>query len=152
MTPGHAPSFFVGLGASSGADAAEVLGLIGRALAEAGIGPEEVAALATAETKTAEAGLVAAAARLGVELRGYAAEALARVEVPHPSGAALAAVGTPSVAEAAALLAAGAGGALVVGKRKSAPAAGPARVTCAVARGAGVERDGPARTGTPGRK
>ncbi|MFE7117166.1 cobalamin biosynthesis protein [Streptomyces sp. NPDC057654] len=155
MTPhgrAPAPTVFVGLGASSGAAAAEVLDLIGRVLAEAGIAPEEVAALATAATKTGEAGLVAAAAHLGVELRGYGAGALARVEVPHPSGAVLAAVGTPSVAEAAALLAAGAGGVLVVGKRKSVPAAGPARVTCAVARGAGGERNGPARMGAPDRK
>ncbi|KOG85395.1 cobalamin biosynthesis protein [Streptomyces varsoviensis] len=152
----HAASLFVGLGASSGATVAEVLGLIGRALAEAGAGPGDVAALATAEAKAADAALTAAAARLGVELRGYGTGALGRVAVPHPSGRALAAVGTPSVAEAAALLAAGPGGALVVGKRKSAPAAGPARVTCAVARGADHERNGtdhgPARTPPAGRK
>ncbi|MBT2387458.1 cobalamin biosynthesis protein, partial [Streptomyces sp. ISL-11] len=48
-------------------------------------------------------------------------------------------VGAPGVAEAAALLAAGPGGALVVTKRKS------ARVTCAVARG-------PACSGPAGRQ
>ncbi|MEK8170301.1 cobalamin biosynthesis protein [Streptomyces sp. M19] len=54
--------------------------------------------------------------------------------MPHPSAAPLAATGTPSVAEAAALLAAGPGAQLLVPKRKSAPASGMPSATCAVAR------------------
>ncbi|GAA0468042.1 cobalamin biosynthesis protein [Streptomyces stramineus] len=122
---------YVGVGARRGVGAAEVLALIGSALAEAGAGAGAVVpvALVTAEAKAGEPGLVEAAARLGVPLRAYGAEALAGVPVPHPSGAALAAVGSPGVAEAAALLAAGPGGRLAVPKRKS------ARATCAVAHG-----------------
>ncbi|MCD9142317.1 cobalamin biosynthesis protein [Streptomyces albireticuli] len=115
--------------------AAEVLALIGRTLAEAGrvLGADaRPVALVTAEAKAGEPGLVTAAARLGVPLRTYGAEALAGVAVPDPSAVVLAAVGVPGVAEAAALLAAGAGGTLVVGKRKSAAA------TCAVARAVGT--------------
>jgi cobalt-precorrin 5A hydrolase/precorrin-3B C17-methyltransferase len=63
-----------------------------------------------------------------VPLLTFAAADLAAVAVPNPSDAPLAAVGTPSVAEAAALLAAGPGGELAVEKRKSAMA------TAAVAR------------------
>lgn len=85
-----------------------------------------------------EPGLVQAAERLGVPLVTYSAEELATVEVPNPSGVALAALGTPSVAEAAALAG---GGELLVPKRKSEPVDGrAARVTCAVA-SAGAVRD-----------
>jgi cobalt-precorrin 5A hydrolase/precorrin-3B C17-methyltransferase len=122
------PSLVVGVGASRGAPADEVLGLIDRALAEAWLSPASVGELATVEAKTGEPGLVAAAERLGVPLTGHPAPALAAVPVPHPSAAPLAAVGTPSVAEAGALLAAGPGAELLVPKRKSAMA------TCAVAR------------------
>ncbi|WP_425572864.1 cobalamin biosynthesis protein [Streptomyces blastmyceticus] len=121
--------WYAGVGARRGVGADEVLALIGEALAEAGGGA--LTALATAGAKAREPGLVEAAARLGVPLLSYGAEALAAVTVPNPSPAALAAVGAPGVAEAAALLAAGPYGVLVVDKRKS------ARVTCAVARGPG---------------
>ncbi|MFI1256553.1 cobalamin biosynthesis protein [Streptomyces netropsis] len=137
MTPAHegrveraTGPLFVGVGARRGAGVEEVVSLIARTLAEAGRGTGcvvAVVALATADAKADEAGLVAAAGRLGVPLLAYGAGELAAVPVPRPSAAALAAVGTPGVAEAAALLAAGPGGVLVVGKRKS------ARVTCAIA-------------------
>ncbi|WP_175411034.1 cobalamin biosynthesis protein [Streptomyces sp. TRM64462] len=124
----------VGVGARRGVTADEVYGLVVAVLRDAGLPLADVAALATVDTKAEEAGVVEAAARLGVPLRAYPAWELALVAVPHPSGAALAAVGTPSVAEAAALAG---GGELVVPKRTSAPDAGAAgRVTCAVARGA----------------
>ncbi|WP_428836934.1 cobalamin biosynthesis protein [Streptomyces cuspidosporus] len=140
------PGLVVGVGARHGVDMEEVAGLIGRTLAAAGLSAGGVVELATVEAKAAEPGLVAAAARFGVPLRGYGAAVLARVAVPCPSGgAALAAVGTPSVAEAAALLAAGPGGELLVGKRKSAPPGRPARATCAVAR-----RPAPAKGGQVG--
>ncbi|MEU1675637.1 cobalamin biosynthesis protein [Streptomyces roseifaciens] len=127
--PAVAPAVYVGVGARRGVAAAEVLELVERTLGEAGVRGLRPAALATAEAKAGEGGLVEAAAELGVPLRAYGAGALAGVAVAESSAAALAAVGTPSVAEAAALLAAGEGGVLAVGKRKS------ARVTCAVAYG-----------------
>jgi cobalt-precorrin 5A hydrolase/precorrin-3B C17-methyltransferase len=60
---------------------------------------------------------------LGGCLRLFPAETLRSVRVPTPSEAVRSAVGTPSVAEAAALLAAGPGADLVVTKRTSAHAA-----------------------------
>jgi cobalt-precorrin 5A hydrolase / cobalt-factor III methyltransferase / precorrin-3B C17-methyltransferase len=119
------PSLVVGVGCSRGASADEILGLIDETLAEAGLCPESVSGLATVDAKRNEAGLVEAAARRGWPLACFPATRLASVPVPNPSDAALAAVGTPSVAEAAALAA---GGTLVVPKRKSAHA------TAAVAR------------------
>ncbi|WP_425281846.1 cobalamin biosynthesis protein [Streptomyces ficellus] len=104
-----------------------VLGLIEVSLREAGLDLSSVGELATVDGKADEAGIVAAAARLGVPLRTYPARELALVAVPHPSAEVLAVVGTPSVAEAAALAG---GGELLVAKRTS----GKGRVTCAVAR------------------
>ncbi|OLZ65975.1 precorrin-3B C(17)-methyltransferase [Streptomyces sp. IMTB 2501] len=129
------PSLVVGVGASRGAPEAEVLGLIEEALREAGLSVRSVAELATVDVKSEEPGIVAAAERLGVPLVTYSAEELAAVEVPNPSDAPLAAVGTPSVAEAAALVR---GGELLVPKRKS--TAQPAMATCAVVRRPGRGR------------
>ncbi|MEW5351475.1 precorrin-3B C(17)-methyltransferase [Streptomyces sp. 16-176A] len=126
------PSLVVGVGASRGAPVDEVLELVEGALREAGLSARSVAELATVAAKSEEPGIVGAAGRLGVPLVTYSAEELAAVAVPNPSGAPLAAVGTPSVAEAAALAG---GGELLVPKRKSRRADGrPAMATCAVVR------------------
>ncbi|GAA0600500.1 precorrin-3B C(17)-methyltransferase [Streptomyces crystallinus] len=124
-------SLVVGVGASKGAPVDEVLGLIGEALADAGLSPLSVAELATVDAKSEEPGIVAAASRLGVPLTTYSAEELAGIAVPNPSDAPLDAVGTPSVAEAAALAG---GGELLVPKRKSSPEGRAAMATCAVVR------------------
>ncbi|PZG83979.1 precorrin-3B C(17)-methyltransferase, partial [Streptomyces sp. NTH33] len=132
------PSLVVGVGASGGAPVEEVLGLVEGALRDAGLSVRSVSCLATVDAKAKEPGLVAAAGRLGVPLVTYSAEQLAAVDVPNPSAAPLAAVGTPSVAEAAALLG---GGELLVPKRKSERADGrPAMATCAVVRRPGRGR------------
>ncbi|GAA2509186.1 hypothetical protein GCM10010393_47580 [Streptomyces gobitricini] len=117
----------VGVGAGRGVSAPAVLALIGATLREAGLPASAAGELATVDSKAGEPGIVAAAARLGIPLRTYPARELAQVAVPHPSDAVLAAAGTPSVAEAAALAG---GGELLVPKRTWAKE----RVTCAVAR------------------
>ncbi|AJE40075.1 precorrin-3B C(17)-methyltransferase [Streptomyces nodosus] len=129
------PSLVVGVGASRGAPTEEILGLVEGALADAGLSVRSLAELATVDAKAGEPGIVEAAERLGVPLVTYSAEELAGIEVPNPSEAPLAAVGTPSVAEAAALVR---GGELLVPKRKS--AARPAMATCAVVRRPGRGR------------
>ncbi|MGI5407365.1 precorrin-3B C(17)-methyltransferase [Streptomyces chartreusis] len=132
------PSLVVGVGASRGAPADEVLGLVESALRDAGLSPASLAELATVDAKADEPGIVEAAERLGVPLVTRSADELAVVEVPNPSDAPLAAVGTPSVAEAAALVG---GGELLVPKRKSERADGrPAMATCAVVRRPGRGR------------
>jgi cobalt-precorrin 5A hydrolase / cobalt-factor III methyltransferase / precorrin-3B C17-methyltransferase len=113
------PSLVAGVGASRGVSAAEVLGLLDDTLAGAGLSAASVTALATVDAKAAEPGLVAAAQQRGWPLLTYPASQLAAITVPNPGQAALAAVGTPSVAEAAALASAAE---LVVPKRKSAMA------------------------------
>jgi cobalt-precorrin 5A hydrolase / precorrin-3B C17-methyltransferase len=113
------PSLVVGVGASRNVSRAEVLGLIDDTLAEAGLSLASVTALATVDAKGAEPGLVAAAGERGWRLLSYPPARLAAIPVPNPGAAALAAVGTPSVAEAAALASADV---LAVEKRKSAMA------------------------------
>ncbi|WP_435843011.1 Rv2231c family pyridoxal phosphate-dependent protein CobC [Streptomyces lavendulae] len=114
----------VGVGGRAGVSVAEVCALVEETLRGAGLSTGAVAALATVESKTLEAGIAGAAERFGVPLIGYPAEELAQISVPHPSGAVREATGTASVAEAAALAG---GGELLVPKRRSVAA------TCAVA-------------------
>ncbi|WP_225853921.1 precorrin-3B C(17)-methyltransferase [Micromonospora sp. AMSO31t] len=119
------PSLVAGVGSSRGVPAAEVTGLLRRALADAGLSPASLRCLASVDLKADEAGIRAAADAYGVPLETRSAAELAAVEVPHPSEVVRAAVGTPSVAEAAALRG---GGTLLVPKTASAMA------TVAVAR------------------
>jgi cobalt-precorrin 5A hydrolase/precorrin-3B C17-methyltransferase len=122
------PSLVVGVGASRGVSADEVGQLIDAVIGELGVSPRSVMRLATAEVKADEQGLQAAAGKRGWPVVTFPADALAEVPVPNPSEVVRRAVGTPSVAEAAALLAAGPGATLVAAKRASAHA------TVAVAR------------------
>jgi len=112
----------VGVGASRGVSAEEVLETVDAALTRAGLPAGAVAALATVELKADEAGIVEAARRRGWPLRCHPAAQLSGVPVPNPSEIVRAAAGTASVAEAAARYA-GPGrvlGRLLVHKTKSA--------------------------------
>ncbi|MFE9254447.1 Rv2231c family pyridoxal phosphate-dependent protein CobC [Streptomyces sp. NPDC006879] len=121
----------VGVGARRGVSTAEVEGMIRSVLTEARLDARAVGALATVAAKALEPGVVGAARRLGVPLLSYDASVLAGIVVSSPSESASRAVGTPSVAEAAALAG---GGRLLVPKRTSQPVGGAARATCAVVR------------------
>ena len=125
------PSLVLGAGASRGVTAAEMGDLMDRALADAGLSAASVRQVATVDLKEDEQGLLAAARERGWEVTGFAPAELAAVAVPNPSEAVRAAIGTPSVAEAAALLAAGPGAVLAAPKRKS------PRATVAIAQARG---------------
>ena len=115
------PSLVLGVGASTGADEAALWELAHSALAGAGVDPAAVGAVATLDRKAAEPAIVALADRLGVALQGVRRRRRwPAVAVPNPSEVVAAAVGTPSVAEAAALLASGPGATLVAPKTTSA--------------------------------
>ncbi|MGW4896113.1 cobalamin biosynthesis protein [Kitasatospora sp. NPDC004240] len=123
----HPRSLVLGVGAGSTAEDTELMRLITATLDAEGLARASVARLATVAAKAEHPAVRWAAFCLGVPVVGLPAEELAAVAVPHPSGAVREAVGTPSVAEAAALLGSG-GGELLVPKRKS------AATTVAVAR------------------
>ena len=98
----------LGLGCDRGTPAATILRAIDEALAQAGVTLAEVGAVASIDLKADEAGLLEVAAGYGWTIRFYAAAELAQVVVPNPSETVRKHTGTPSVSEAAALLAAGA--------------------------------------------
>jgi cobalt-precorrin 5A hydrolase / precorrin-3B C17-methyltransferase len=98
----HPPSLVVGVGASRGVSAREVLATIDAALAAGGLSRRSVARLASIDLKADERGLLQAAAERGWPLVFHSAAELASIEVPNPSPGVAAETGTPSVAEAAA--------------------------------------------------
>ncbi|WP_426344039.1 cobalamin biosynthesis protein [Pseudoduganella sp. R-32] len=114
-------TFTIGLGCDRGAMLQTVREAVHAALREAGAQPGQVSAAASITLKRDEEALLAFAQECGWPLHFYAPEELAAVPVPNPSETVRRYTGTPSVSEAAALLAAGAGTpmtALVVEKFK----------------------------------
>jgi precorrin-3B C17-methyltransferase/precorrin-6y C5,15-methyltransferase (decarboxylating) CbiE subunit/precorrin-6Y C5,15-methyltransferase (decarboxylating) CbiT subunit len=117
------PVIAVGVGCSTAASPDEVDAVVAEALAAAGHVPHvganaspDVDAVATVDRRLDHPAVSAAVQ--GARRVGFPADLLAAVDVPTPSEVVDAAVGTPSVAEAAALLAAGPGARLVVDKRR----------------------------------
>jgi len=98
----------LGLGCDRDTPAATIEHCIGEALAACGAVPEDVRAAASIDLKANEPGLLEVIARHGWPSHFYPACELATVEVPNPSETVRKHTGTPSVSEAAALLAAGA--------------------------------------------
>lgn len=92
----------VGIGVRPGTDAERIVRAVRSVVGDAAIG-----CLATLDRRATDPGVRAAAAALGVAVVAFTAEHLAEVDVRHRSEHAAAAVGTASVAEAAALLAGG---------------------------------------------
>ena len=132
-------SLVLGVGSSSGAHPEALHRLAIGTLREAGLSIDAVGCVATVDRKAAEPAIVELAAALGVPLRAFPADVLAAVPVPNPSGIVEAAVGTPSVAEAAALAAAG--GRPAGGRQSGEAASGPV---------SGGATSGRPRSGEPG--
>lgn len=106
-------ALLVGVGLRPGTGAGPVRALLARVAATHGLDLAG-AGYATLGVRAAEPGLLAAVSP--AVPRGFTADELAAVAVPHPSARVAAATGTPAVAEAAALLAAGTGAVLLVPK------------------------------------
>ncbi len=121
-------SLVVGVGSSTDATPEDAAAAVAGALAAGGLSPRAVERVATVDRRTAHPAIRAVARSAGVPVVAFSPAALDAVAVPTPSPTVRAAVGTGSVAEAAALLAAGPGAELVVPKQVT------PRVTVAVAR------------------
>jgi len=106
----------VGIGARRGVRIRDLRMAMSDGLVAAGARARDVIALVSVEAKQAEPALQELAEMLNVPLRTLSADRLAGQSVPNPSAAAEAAVGTPSVAEAAVLAF---GGELMVPKHVS---------------------------------
>lgn len=116
----HPPSLWLGMGCERDTSLAVLERLVEETLQKHGLAIEAVAGLATVDRKADEPALGCLAERHGWRMVCFPASALAEIPVPHPSKVVAKEMGTASVAEAAALLAAervdGAGGALLVPK------------------------------------
>jgi cobalamin biosynthesis protein CbiG len=119
-------AYVLGAGCSRGCPAIELLELVEHVLGEAGITRDEVRALATIDTRAQEPALVEIADAMRWPLHTYPAQQLGTVAVPTPSSVVASHAGTPSVAEAAALLSARRGRVIVPKQRST-------HATCALA-------------------
>ncbi len=97
----------LGVGCDRGTSVQTIHEAVTAALSQAGLRLDQVVAVASITLKTDEAGLLALAAQHGWPLQFYPPEVLAQVPVPNPSETVRRHTGTPSVSEAACLLAAG---------------------------------------------
>jgi len=100
-------SVSIGLGCDRGTSLATVQVALDAALGQAGLSHAQVRVLASIEAKSNEVAFLELAKLGGWPLRFFSAAELAQVPVPNPSETVLRYMGTPSVSEAAALLAAG---------------------------------------------
>lgn len=113
----------LGLGCRRDCSVEELAELAQEVLQEAGCDRAALTALATVASRLEEDGLRTLAQRWQLPLQGFPAERLAQERgITSASKRVLQHVGSSSVAEAAALVAAGEGARLLVSKRKSAAA------------------------------
>ncbi|MDI9313193.1 MAG: cobalamin biosynthesis protein [Hydrotalea sp.] len=101
------PRLAVGIGLERGAPVAAVADLLTTALQKINAHPRAVATIASIDIKMDEVALHNLSSNLHLPLRFFTSEELSAVPVPNPSAVVEKETGTPSVAEAAALRAAG---------------------------------------------
>ena len=127
-------SLVLGVGCERGISAAALDDGLGRFLGELGYSRDSIGTLASVELKADEQGILELARHHGWQTNFYSAEELAAVPgLPNPSEVVARCVGTPGVAEPAALLAAETKHLLVEKRVLSSPLA-PQRMTFALAR------------------
>jgi len=124
----------VGIGCNKGTGPGEIIRAVDETLLKANLEKASIGAISTLNKKRGELGIVKAGETLGVPVLTFSNEELRQVPVPNPSKVPLRAVGTPSVAEASCLLAAGPEGRLLVEKKKK------GNVTVAVALSGAIEK------------
>ena len=115
----HPANLWLGVGCERNTSLTLVERAIDQALEEAGLAAEAVAGLASADRKADEIALLQLRDDRGWPFRTYSAETLDAIAVPTPSEVVRSELGTASVAEAAALLAAGRDARLRLKKRIS---------------------------------
>ncbi len=102
----HPRILHLGIGCRKGRSADAIEQFVRSELATRMIALESLAGIASVDAKASEKGLLEAADRLGLPLQFYPSDALKGIKVPNPSDKPEKAVGTRSVAEAAAIVAA----------------------------------------------
>lgn len=127
----HPRVLWIGIGCERGTPKAVIAQAVHVVLQAAHLAEGAIAGIATIDLKSDEVGLLEFCQERHLPLRCFASETLRQVAVPTPSAIVAAEVGTPSVAEAAALLASG--GSLRVDKKIVRLPDQPGAVTVAVA-------------------
>ncbi|MEX0267944.1 cobalamin biosynthesis protein [Leptolyngbyaceae cyanobacterium UHCC 1019] len=102
----HPRVLWVGIGCKRGTDPAVIAYAIQQALRSRHLAEGAIAGLATLDRKVDEVGLMSYCRDLNLPLKCFSAEALRAIAVPNPSTRVHSKVDIPSVAEAAAILAA----------------------------------------------
>ena len=103
----HPPSLWLGLGCERGTSQELIARLVDQELDRLGLAPEAIAGMASIDRKSDEQAFLALAQERGWTQQWMPAATLNAIAVPNPSDAVAAEMGTASVAEAAALIAAG---------------------------------------------
>ncbi|HYW20632.1 MAG TPA: cobalamin biosynthesis protein [Nodularia sp. (in: cyanobacteria)] len=97
---------WVGIGCQKGSSRELIATAIQKVFQENQLNENAIAGLATIDTKASEVGLIELCRLRSFSLKIFSADILSTVSVPNPAEIAAKTVGTPSVAEAAAILAA----------------------------------------------
>jgi len=124
----HPPSLILGIGVTTKATSAELIEFVESSLENNRLTRYSIGAVATLDRKATEPSIVGLANHFHVPVLSFSAEELDAQPVSMPNDKVRSFMGTSSVAEAAALLAAGPSGELLVGKQIA------TRATLAVAR------------------
>ncbi|MGH6853872.1 MAG: precorrin-3B C(17)-methyltransferase [Aestuariivirga sp.] len=126
----HPRTLAIGVGCERNTPPEDVVSLVEDVMAKNNLSPASIACMASIDVKSDEAAIHAAARRFNVPARFFSASEL-NAEAPrlkNPSNIVAKEVGTPGVAEAAALAAAGPEAELLIEKTKS------QRATCSIAK------------------
>ncbi len=113
----HPPVLWVGIGCERGTSADLLEKALDDSLQKSGLTKFSIAGFASIDLKSDEQGLLSLVRNNGLPINFYSSEELSMLTVPNPSDFVQAEVGTGSVAEAAALLAAGQGANLKLEKQ-----------------------------------
>ena len=108
----------LGIGCDRGSSLETLQSALAQALSRTGLEAAQIEGMASIDKKSDEAALLQLAACHGWPLSFFSADELAAVDVPNPSATVLKHMGTPAVSEAAALLAVGPDGRLLLEKFK----------------------------------
>ena len=112
----HPPSLWLGLGCERGTSQELIARLVDQELDRLGLAPEAIAGMASIDRKADEHAFLSLAQERGWAQQWLPAATLNAIAVPNPSDAVAAEMGTASVAEASALVAAGPGARLLLHK------------------------------------
>ncbi len=116
-TTWHPPVLWIGIGCERNTSKELIVNSLNHFLESGNLSPKSIAGLATIDIKKDEKGILELAEENELPIKFFTKEDLSKIIVPNPSSVVQKEIGTPSVAEASCLLAAGEESKLVKEKR-----------------------------------